>query len=88
MKTNKTEANKVEATTAVVSSELVRRLVQKYEKRRAKFYRWALIATRKKDVDAQLIYATYQTAYTEMQVDLEKLMPPNDKLTDAGQKTL
>lgn len=51
----------------------IKRLIRKYENKRAKFYRAASKATKQKDIDGQLIFATYQMAYTEMQTDLEKL---------------
>lgn len=51
-------------------------LVKKYEKKRVKHYRKAVAATKGKDMEAQLISAAYQLAYTEIQVDLEALKIP------------
>ena len=71
--------SKKKSVTAVVSSVLVRRLVRKYEGLRAKHYRKAIRYTKRNDIAGQLISATFQTAFTEIQVDLEKLLPPNEK---------
>ena len=78
----KKKASNVKGTPAVAVQRVVRRLVQKYEGLRAKHYRKALTYTKRNDLAGQIISATFQTAFTEIQVDLEKLLPPNDKLRD------
>jgi hypothetical protein len=58
---------------------LVRRLIGKYKKKRAKYYQEAQKATKRQDIEGQLIFAAYQMAYTEMQTDLERVFEPSNE---------
>jgi len=52
----------------------IKRLIAKYERKRAKHYRWAGKATKSNDFEGQLVHGALQLAYTEMQTDLERLL--------------
>ena len=60
--------------------EQIVRLIAEYQKKRAKYYRRWQKAYRQKDECTQIVAAALQLAYTEMQVDLEKVLElPNEK---------
>lgn len=51
----------------------MKKLIRKYERKRAHYYREGNKANKRGDTEGQLIYTAFQLAYTEMQSDLELL---------------
>ena len=58
------------------------KLIKKYERKRARFYREGGKAQKRHDMEGQLIYTAFQLAYTEMQSDLERLVEALERITE------